>query len=170
MLTKGESLDLLRRAAAYDIEDFFRFRLEKAGPHPDEHSRGQRWRLVAELDAREFEVVLVDVEAGVEPLLGVVELPLPTALDFSDVHPVEIPVLRLEQHLAEKTHAYTRRYGPAALPSSRVKDLVDIALVAATLELEAGALISTLSEIIDRRATDQLPGSLPPPPGDWQRP
>lgn len=51
--------------------------------------------------------MLVDVGVGVEPLLGAVELSLPTALDFADAHAVEIPVLRLEQHLAEKTHAYS---------------------------------------------------------------
>jgi Nucleotidyl transferase AbiEii toxin, Type IV TA system len=76
---------------------------------------------------------------------------LDAALDFADAHPVEIPVLRLEQHLAEKTHAYTRRYGPAAIPSSRVKDLVDIALVAATLELEAGGHWSPSSRSWENR-------------------
>jgi hypothetical protein len=169
-IAEGESLDFLRRAAACDIGDFFRFRLERAEPRPGVDGQGQRWRLIAELDAREFEVVLVDVGVGVEPLLGSVELSLPTALDFADAHSVEIPVLRLEQHLAEKTHAYTRRYGAAAIPSSRVKDLVDIALVAATLELEAGALEFAMVELFDRRATHQLPASLPPPPVDWQRP
>jgi hypothetical protein len=169
-IAEGQALDFLRRAAACDIGDFFRFRLERADLRPDVDGQGQRWRLIAELDAREFETVLVDVGVDVEPLLGAVELSLPTALDFADAHPVEIPVLRLEQHLAEKTHAYTRRYGAAAIPSSRVKDLVDIALVAATLELEAGALGLALVELFDRRATHQLPTSLPPPPADWQRP
>jgi len=168
-IAEGESLEFLRRAAACDIGDFFRFRLERAELRSGVEGQGQRWRLIAELDAREFETVLVDVGVGVEPLLGPVELSLPTALDFADADAVEIPVLRLEQHLAEKTHAYTRRYGAMAIPSSRVKDLVDIALVAATLELEAGALELALVEIFDRRATHQLPASLPQPPTDWQR-
>lgn len=169
-IAEGQALDLLRRAAAHDIGDFFRFRFERAALPPDGRGQGKRWRLTAELDAREFETVLVDVGVDVEPLLGAIELSLPTALDFADAHVVEIPVLRLEQHLAEKTHAYTRRYGAAATPSSRVKDLVDIALVAAMLELEAGALELALAELFGRRATHQLPASLPPPPADWQRP
>jgi hypothetical protein len=169
-LSESQALDFLRCAAANDIGDFFRFRIERAGLRPDVDGQGQRWRLIAELDAREFETVLVDVGVGIESLLDPVELSLPTALDFAGAHPVEIPALRLEQHLAEKTHAYTRRYGAAAIPSSRVKDLVDIALVAAMLEFEAGALRSALVELFDQRATHQLPASLPPPPADWQRP
>ena len=169
-IAEGEALDFLRGAAAIDIGDFFRFRLEKVELRPVIDGQGQRWRLIAELDAREFETVLVDVGVGVEPLLGAVELSLPTALDFADAHAVEIPVLRIEQHLAEKIHAYTRRYGAGAIPSSRVKDLVDIALVAATLELEGSALELALVELFGRRATHQLPASLPPPPAGWQRP
>jgi hypothetical protein len=169
-LSESQALSFLRRAAAHDIGDFFRFRLERAHLHPDGDGQGQRWRLIAELDAREFETVLVDVGVGIESLLDPVELSLPTVLDFAGAHPVEIPALRLEQHLAEKTHAYTRRYGVAAIPSSRVKDLVDIALVAAMLEFEAGALRSVLIELFDQRATHQLPSALPQPPADWQRP
>lgn len=159
--------DLLRRAAALDLGDFFRFRIERAGQQPE--LEGQRWRLVAELDAREFETVLVDVGIETDPLHEPVHLQLPTALGFVGERPIEIPVMRLEQQLAEKVHAYTRRYGAGARRSSRVKDLVDIALVAGTLELKAGDLKSSLGETFDRRDTHALPGSLPPPPGDWQR-
>lgn len=168
-LAEDEALEILRRAAGHDIGDFFRFRIEKAELPPDVEGQGERWRLIVELDAREFETVLVDVGVEAEPLREPAELSMPTALDFAGQRAVEVPVLRLEQHLAEKTHAYTRRYGAEARPSSRVKDLVDIALVATTLELEAGDLRSALVGIFDRRATHSLPGSLPAPPGDWQR-
>jgi len=168
-LAEGDALDLLRRAAAFDLDDFFRFRIERVGQQADVEGQGQRWRLVAELDAREFETVLVDVGFETQPLREPAQLLLPTALDFAGERAIEIPVMRLEQHLAEKVHAYTRRYGAEAKPSSRVKDLVDIALVAETLELDAGELRSALVEIFDRRGTHPLPESLPAPPGDWQR-
>lgn len=168
-LAEDEALELLRRAAAHDIGDFFRFEIEKAELPPNVEGQGQRWRLVAELDGREFETALVDVGVGIEPLFDVSELSLPTALDFAGERAVEIPALRLEQHLAEKAHAYTRRYGTGAAPSSRVKDLVDIALVATTLALEAAPFRSALVETFARRATHELPATLPAPPANWQR-
>lgn len=168
-LAEDDALEHLRRAAAHDIGDFFRFRIEKANLQADVEGQGQRWRLIAELDAKEFETVLVDVGIETEPLREPAQLSLPTALDFAGQRAVEIPVLRLEQHLAEKTHAYTRRYGAEGKPSSRVKDLVDMTLVATTLALEAGDLRSALVEIFDQRATHPLPEALPAPPADWRR-
>lgn len=168
-LAEGEALDLLRRAAALDLGDFFRFRIERVGQQPDVEGQGQRWRLIAELDAREFETVLVDVGFETEPLRKPASLLLPTTFDFAGERAVEIPVMQLEQHLAEKIHAYTRRYGAEARQSSRVKDLVDIALVARMLELDAVDLRSALIEIFDQRGTHPLPESLPAPPGGWQR-
>jgi hypothetical protein len=41
--------------------------------------------------------------------------------------------------------------------------------VAGTLELDAHELSSDLVEIFVRRDTHPLPGSLPAPPGNWQR-
>lgn len=169
-LAEDDALELLRRAAAHDLGDFFRFRVEKAELPADVEGQGQRWRLIADLDAREFETALVDVGIEGEPLRDPAQLSLPTALDFAGQRAVEIPVLRLEQHLAEKTHAYTRRYGAERRPSSRVKDLVDIALVATTLALEADDLRAGLVAIFDRRATHPLPEALPAPPTDWRRP
>lgn len=40
---------------------------------------------------------------------------------------VEVPALPIEQHIAEKVHAYTRRYGRGN-SSTRVKDLIDLAV------------------------------------------
>ena len=46
----------------------------------------------------------------------------PDLLAFADIEPIEVPVLPLEQHIAEKVHAYTRTYGQGH-KSSRAKDL-----------------------------------------------
>lgn len=111
----------------------------------------------------------MDVGVEAEPVVEPAVLALPTALDFAGHATVEIPVLRLEQHAAEKVHAYTRRYGAEQRRSSRVKDLVDIALVATTLSVDAALLRPALVSIFERRRTHALPPSLPAPPADWRR-
>ena len=52
--------------------------------------------------------------------------------------------------------------------STRVKDIVDLALVATTSELEAARLRRALSETFERRSDRDLPRELPPPPRDWE--
>ena len=50
-------------------------------------------------------------------------------LGFAEITATNVPVLPLEQHIAEKFHAYTRTY-QGGRRSSRVKDLVDLVLIA----------------------------------------
>ena len=45
---------------------------------------------------------------------------------------MHVPAVAIEQHIAEKLHAYTRTYA-ADMPSSRVKDLVDLVVIAHTI-------------------------------------
>jgi hypothetical protein len=81
-----------------------------------------------------------------------------------------VPTLPVAVHVAEKVHAYTRRYGLAEAPSSRPKDLVDLVLLAAHEPFVAGELRTALEEIFGARATHPLPDALPPPPDEWARP
>jgi hypothetical protein len=56
---------------------------------------------------RRFEDVVIDIgfddliEHSPEIVRG------PALLDFAGIEPIEIPVVSLEQHVAEKVHAYT---------------------------------------------------------------
>lgn len=84
------------------------------------------------------------------------------ALDLGDHF-----TLAIEQHVAEKVHAYTRRYAGDE-PSSRPKDLVDIVLVQASIPLDAHRLHLALEGIFAVRGLQPLPPNLPPPPIDWQ--
>jgi hypothetical protein len=84
-----------------------------------------------------------------------------------------VPALALEQQVAEKVHAYTRTYGRGE-PSSRVKDLVDLVLVASFLvlvasflALEASRLRRALVVTFQDRGLQQLPATFSPPPADW---
>jgi len=67
----------------------------------------------------------------------------PELLTFAGIEPAKVPALPLEQHLAEKVHAYTRRYG-TGVTSTRVKDLVDIILIGSFAALDADRLAEAL--------------------------
>lgn len=72
--------------------------------------------------------------------------------------------------VAEKVHAYTRGYGVDGVGSTRVKDIVDLALVASGAELDAGKVRRAMSETFERRSGRALPAALPRPPADWAVP
>lgn len=154
-------------AQALEVDDFFSFAIEKVGA-PDETIEGVavRYRVRAELAGRRFEEVMVDV--GFSDPLGWKPETIrgPDLLAFADVEPIEVPVLPLEQHIAEKVHAYTRTYGQGH-KSSRAKDLVDLVLVKQLMVLDAGRLRSALVGIFEARSQQSLPAHLPPPPPDW---
>jgi len=154
-------------AQAVDLDDFFRFDVEKVDA-PSEELEGVavRYRVRAELGGRRFEEVIVDI-AFSDPLNWEPEEIIgPDLLEFAGIKPIAVPVLALEQHVAEKVHAYTRTYAKGRA-SSRAKDLVDILLVKQFLVLDAARLHSALVGVFERRHRHPLPTRLPPPPDDW---
>jgi hypothetical protein len=96
------------------------------------------------------EEVLLDVGFS-DPLGWQPErLRAPDLLSFAGIARAEVPVLPLEQQVAEKVHTYTRRYGRGQ-PSTRVKDLVELVLVKRSMTLEAARLREALEVTVDRR-------------------
>jgi Nucleotidyl transferase AbiEii toxin, Type IV TA system len=124
--------------------------------------------VTATLAGREFERVAIDIGFTTEPVLKQDTLTSSHLLDFADIAPVQVPTIAIEQHVAEKLHAYTRTYA-ADTPSSRVKDLVDIVVIAHTTTTDADRLTRAINEIFQRRATHPVPEVLPPPPSDWEQ-
>jgi hypothetical protein len=161
----------LRRAQSLELGDYFVFAIERTDDLDDaDEGVSVRYRVQASLAARRFETVTVDVgfsppSASVPEVLSGTDL-----LAFADLPHIAVPTLPLEQHVAEKVHAYTRRYGAAAVPSTRVKDLIDLVLICTTSDLPARALRDALEETFATRATHPLPPALPPPPADWGAP
>jgi hypothetical protein len=162
--------DLLA-AQALDLGDFFSLAVERTGDL-DRLGDGAavRYHVVAELAGRVFDEFVLDVgfdpPAGVEPdrLHG------PDLLAFAGIDPVVVPTLPLEFAVAEKVHAYTRSYGERSLASTRVKDLVDLVLIAGEAALDARRLREALEVTFDHRATHPRPPRLPGPPADWRVP
>jgi predicted nucleotidyltransferase component of viral defense system len=163
---EDESVELLLEAATVTLDDRFEFALERSQIEDDLPAGGQRWTVTAMLAGREFEHVAIDIGFATEPVLKPDTITSSHLLEFADIAPVNVPTVAIEQHVAEKLHAYTRTYA-ANTPSSRVKDLVDLVVIAHTTTIDASRLTRVINEIFQRRATHPVPEALPPPPNDW---
>jgi hypothetical protein len=163
----AELLDTLIDAASRDLGDFFVLAVERTGDLADPDESTHRFRVAVSLTGRPFETFSLDVAVGDGDAGDVEYLEVPDVLGFAGVEPVQVPVVPLARQVAEKLHAYTRRYEGGRM-SSRTRDLVDLALVAQLFPLEATALHIQFRTVFVRRGTHGLPASLPSPPADWR--
>jgi hypothetical protein len=158
--TVGDRLDVLVLNAG----------ISKAAPVMDLTSApygGARYSVETRMDGRIFARFHLDAGVG-----DVVIQPLETAecldwLGFAGIEKPRVRMISREQQLAEKIHAYTL---PRSSPNSRVKDLVDLALLIADNQLDRRRVIDALNLTFDRRGTHALPTSLSEPPSEWQTP
>jgi hypothetical protein len=162
--------DLLA-AQAIDLGDYFVFVVERTNDLVDAfEGAAVRYRVTASVAGRRFEHVIVDIGFG-DPLPDDPDLlPGRDLLAFAGVESPRVPTIHLEQHVAEKVHAYTRVYGLTRHPSTRVKDLIDLILVSTYESLQAGQLRQALNTTFEVRGTHPLPAGLPPPPATWRAP
>jgi len=126
---------------------------------------GARYSVETRMDGRIFARFHLDAGVG-----DVVIQPLETAechdwLGFAGIGKPRVQMISREQQFAEKIHAYTL---PRNSPNSRVKDLVDLALLIADNELDGQRVLNALHLTFDRRGTHALPTSLSVPPPEWQ--
>ncbi|HLC30564.1 MAG TPA: nucleotidyl transferase AbiEii/AbiGii toxin family protein [Dehalococcoidia bacterium] len=150
------------------LDDYFTFAIERTG-QLDLTTEGAtvRYHATAQLAGRRFEDVTIDVAFG-DPIVAAPELlEGPDLLGFAGIPPIVVPALPLEQHVAEKLHAYTRRYA-SGIASTRAKDLIDLVAMSSLSAFQAGRLRLALEATFAARGTHHLPGSLPPPPSEWR--
>ena len=88
-------------------------------------------------------------------------------LGFAGIESSRVLMIAREQQFAEKIHAYTL---PRNAANSRVKDLVDLALLIGSGGLDRQRIMEALRLTFERRETHDLPVGLVPPPADWQIP
>lgn len=109
----------------------------------------------------------VDIAFG-DPIFGEPDVVVcQDVLAFAGIAPPRLPLYPIETHISEKLHAYTL---PRERPSTRVKDLPDLALLATTRALEAQRARAALEQTFTFRQTHALPSSLPAPPPAWAAP
>ena len=168
---EGSATADLLAAQAADLHDFFSFAIERTGAL-DRLLDGAavRYHVVAELAGRTFDEFVLDV--GFDPPAGVETdwLHGPDLLAFAGIEPVVVRALPIEFQVAEKVHAYSRVYGDQSVASTRVKDLVDLALIATEAAPNAERLRIALEATFGRRARHPQPARLPWPPADWRVP
>jgi predicted nucleotidyltransferase component of viral defense system len=149
----------LVRAALLDLRDWFQFEVARPA------SADLRFPVQGLLDGRAFETFHVDVGMG-DPLIEPAEkLTTPALLDFADIQPSVVPCYPMTQQIAEKVHAYTRPY--ATSESTRVKDWVDILLMAELGKIHGPTLLQALHATFNARGTHPLPMHLPKPSSGW---
>jgi hypothetical protein len=127
---------------------------------------GARYPVEARMDERIFARFHLDAGVG-----DVVMRPLETIvcrdwLGFAGIESSRVSMIAREQQFAEKIHAYTL---PRNAANSRVKDLVDLALLVGSGGLDKQRIVEALRLTFERRRTHEL-ASLVPPPADWQIP
>jgi hypothetical protein len=158
---------MLQTAANASFGDWFEFMVGPpimdltAAPYG-----GARFPVEARMSGRIFARFHLDAGVGdviVEPLETIV---CRNWLGFAGIESSRVRMIAREQQFAEKIHAYTL---PRNTPNSRVKDLVDLALLIGSGGLDKRRIMEALLLTFERRATHDL-ASLVPPPADWQVP
>jgi hypothetical protein len=158
----------LVRAMAIDLGDFFEVQLSGEPSRPVDEVETYRFGLDVRLNNRTFMKVSIDVGFA-DPWLGDAEaLETSEVLAFAGVEPVTVKAISLEQHIAEKVHAYTKSYG--SRQNSRVKDLVDLVLLSGYRPIAMLELGTVVDAVFRSRATHELPKAFPIPPANWRDP
>ena len=165
---EAAALSDFRAMQSVDLGDYFSFAIDSVRAINLDDASAIRYRIIASLAGRVFEKVTVDVGFGDPPALAPEILTGPDLFGFAGLESPFIPVISLEQHVAEKVHAYTRVYA-GGRQSTRVKDLVDLLLIGTHGVLGADRLSLALHTTFDARLASVLPHSFPHPPSTWER-
>jgi hypothetical protein len=161
----------LTAAQQLALDDFFTFVVRRTDALDDtDDFRAIRFHVTAELAGRVFDQFVVDVGFAEAVSWTPDAIETSDLLSFAGIERVRVPALPLPQHIAEKVHAYTRRYGATGRESTRPKDLVDILLIAGLERLDAASLRNALRVTFRQREHQPLPSSLPPTPASWREP
>jgi len=129
---------------------------------------GARFPVEAQMAGRRFAQFHLDVSSG-----DVLREPYEVLegrdwFGFAGLSRARVPAVSREEQFAEKLHAYTLpREGR---PNSRVKDLVDLALLIEQVKLDMAHLPKAIHDTFQRRKTHEVPTVLAEPPVSWSAP
>lgn len=164
-------VDVLRDAivealAVDEAGDRFVFALRdlRSLPAVDAGRTGWKLSIRADLDGRIFETISGDVVARTTELERTEQHRLASALAFAGVPDLEIEVVDLDHHFAEKLAAYTTDYGDRE--NSRVKDLADLVLLVEHGIQPTRDLHGVVDAVFAQR-NRSTPLDVPAPPASW---
>lgn len=105
-LESADAAGLLRDAAVLELDDYFEFSVERASADDDLDGGGERWAVDTVVAGRLFERVAIDIGFG-EPVVEPETVALSDLLAFAGLPPTTVRASVIEQHVAERLHAYT---------------------------------------------------------------
>ncbi len=159
---------MLQRAADVQLGDWFEYVIGPAvmdltaAPYG-----GARYPVEARMDARIFARFHLDAGIGDVIIEPHDSIQCRDWLGFAGIATASVHMIAREQQFAEKIHAYTL---PRESQNSRVKDLLDLALLIGSGGLDKERTLEAMRLTFDRRGTHDLPSDLAAPPIDWQIP
>jgi hypothetical protein len=140
----------LRRAAAVDIGDWFRF--ETGLPRPVAETGGVRLPVTAFVGNTAWASFHVDLISQGLRMTGEPEKVPPLArVAMPDVEQHGYRVYPLVDHVADKLCALFERHGVAQVPSTRYKDLIDLVAIVLARPATAGPQMAALQSEAARR-------------------
>jgi hypothetical protein len=163
-ISVGDIETILRQELNQNLDDYFEFIIAQSDAI-GAGERSLRFQVDSRVAGRVFERFHIDV-GYTDPLFEPIdELTPPNFLDFAQVEVSKIPCYSIYQHIAEKVHAIAR---PRNSESSRVKDLVDLIILAGLdTHIEADSLEEVITLIFENHA-DAVPSSFDNFPSSWQ--
>jgi hypothetical protein len=125
------------------------------------------WRVVAAatLADKPFGAIQLDVSPRAHELYQTDLLPLPNSLDFAGIPTIEVEIVDVHRHAAEKFHAMTRDYGDRE--NSRVRDLLDLVILIEHEMLTPSVVAIAARAVWAERNAADPPRELPPFPSSW---
>jgi hypothetical protein len=158
----------LSKALEEDLDaDGFRFEVGIVKQRREDGAGQVSWHAPVKLSlaGREFGGIGVDISPRPYELTTTDRKTIPTALDFAGIEPVEMEVVDIHRHVAEKFHAMLRTYADGE--SSRVRDLVDLMLILVHEELDLRVLADTIRTVWQERDDVEPPTAFPGVPEGW---
>lgn len=168
-LDGAEVQDRLLDALEIDAADGLTFQVSapKAIASDEAGSTGWKFTVTSLLGGKVFSPLRLDVVARSEEFAGAVgRIEVRPPILPERLSSTSMPAVDVAQHAAEKFHAMARTYA-GGRPSSRVKDLIDVVLLAEAGLLPHLDLASRLQTVWQVRDGEPPPTHLPEFPASW---
>ncbi|MCK5214303.1 MAG: nucleotidyl transferase AbiEii/AbiGii toxin family protein [Candidatus Omnitrophica bacterium] len=155
--------ELLQAEVKRDKSDWFQFFIGVPMREFDQAVYGGwRYPVEARVANRVFSKFHVDIGIG-DAVISEAEWKTgDDILGFAGIKPACVAMLPIEQHFAEKIHAYS--YPREKRPFSRIRDLVDLVLLIEQGLPERKLVLAATKATFKRRSTHDIPQELETPP------
>ena len=165
----GGVVKRVQQSARIALADFFTFVIGESQLDLNAAPQGgARYPVVASIAGRVFTKFHLDVGIGDAVVQPTELIKGRNWLDFAGIPAAMLMAISKEQQFAEKLHGYTLPRHDSS--NSRVKDLVDMVLLARLRTMDKSLLQQAISATFSLRGTHPIPASLPAPPTFWTVP